>query len=182
MPDLWGGVAAWETFWDRLVTWVIGDGLRVLLTLVLALVVRWLAHRAINRVVGLMTSKSVEKVGSSGRAGRVLAQAAFETRTILRNGEQLLVTIALPVFLLVGLVRAGPISAGRVLVQSARGSSPRPAAIIVCLARRRRSAKSACSVSSKSETSSSSSARIAGSTVSTFAVPASVRYRWMWRP
>ncbi len=36
---------------------------------------------------------------------RVLAQAAFETRTILRNGEQLLVTIALPVFLLVGLVR-----------------------------------------------------------------------------
>jgi moderate conductance mechanosensitive channel len=43
---------------------------------VLALVVRWLAHRAINRVVGLMTSKSVEKVGSSGRAGRVLAQAA----------------------------------------------------------------------------------------------------------
>ena len=76
MPDLWGGVAAWETFWDRLVTWVIGDGLRVLLTLVLALVVRWLAHRAINRVVGLMTSKSVEKVGSSGRAGRVLAQAA----------------------------------------------------------------------------------------------------------
>lgn len=76
MPDLWGGVAAWETFWDRLVTWVIGDGLRVLLTLVLALVVRWLAHRAIKRVVGLMTSKSVEKVGSSGRAGRVLAQAA----------------------------------------------------------------------------------------------------------
>ncbi len=76
MPDLWGGVAAWATFWDRLVTWVIGDGLRVLRTLVLALVVRWLAHRAINRVVGLMTSKSVEKVGSSGRAGRVLAQAA----------------------------------------------------------------------------------------------------------
>lgn len=36
---------------------------------------------------------------------RILAQAAFETRTILRNGEQLLVTIALPLFLLVGLVR-----------------------------------------------------------------------------
>ena len=35
----------------------------------------------------------------------VLAQAAFETRTILRNGEQLLVTIALPLFLLVGLAR-----------------------------------------------------------------------------
>ncbi|MCL1872305.1 MAG: ABC transporter permease [Promicromonosporaceae bacterium] len=36
---------------------------------------------------------------------RVAAQAAFETRTILRNGEQLLVTIALPLFLLVGLAR-----------------------------------------------------------------------------
>ncbi|QAY70701.1 ABC transporter permease [Xylanimonas protaetiae] len=36
---------------------------------------------------------------------RVVAQAAFEARTILRNGEQLLVTIALPLFLLVGLVR-----------------------------------------------------------------------------
>jgi ABC-2 type transport system permease protein len=36
---------------------------------------------------------------------RIAAQTAFETRTILRNGEQLLVTIALPLFLLVGLVR-----------------------------------------------------------------------------
>jgi ABC-2 type transport system permease protein len=35
---------------------------------------------------------------------RVLAQAGFETRAILRNGEQLLVTIVLPVLLLVGLV------------------------------------------------------------------------------
>ncbi len=51
-------VAAWETFWDRLVTWLIGDGLRVLLTIVLALVVRWLAHRAIDRVVAVMTSRS----------------------------------------------------------------------------------------------------------------------------
>jgi ABC-2 type transport system permease protein len=36
---------------------------------------------------------------------RVAAQARFETRMILRNGEQLLVTIALPLFLLVGLDR-----------------------------------------------------------------------------
>ena len=36
---------------------------------------------------------------------RVAAQAAFETRAILRNGEQLLVTIVMPVLLLVGLVR-----------------------------------------------------------------------------
>lgn len=36
---------------------------------------------------------------------RVLAQAGFETRTILRNGEQLLVTVVIPVLALVGLVR-----------------------------------------------------------------------------
>ena len=68
-------VAAWETFWDRLVTWLIGDGLRVLLTIVLALVVRWLAHRAIERVVAVMTSRSRSEESVGGRAGRVLAQA-----------------------------------------------------------------------------------------------------------
>lgn len=36
---------------------------------------------------------------------RVAAQASFETRAILRNGEQLLVTIVLPVMVLLGLVR-----------------------------------------------------------------------------
>jgi len=36
---------------------------------------------------------------------RVAAQAAFETRAILRNGEQILVTVLLPLFLLVGLDR-----------------------------------------------------------------------------
>ncbi|PFG42932.1 ABC-2 type transport system permease protein [Isoptericola jiangsuensis] len=36
---------------------------------------------------------------------RVAAQASFETRAILRNGEQLLVTVVVPVLLLVGLVR-----------------------------------------------------------------------------
>ena len=35
---------------------------------------------------------------------RVVAQTGFETRMILRNGEQLLVTIVLPVMLLLGLV------------------------------------------------------------------------------
>ncbi len=38
-------------------------------------------------------------------ARRVLAQTTFETRAILRNGEQLLVTLVLPVLLLVGLVQ-----------------------------------------------------------------------------
>ncbi len=36
---------------------------------------------------------------------RVLSQAGFETRAVLRNGEQLLVTIVLPVMVLVGLTR-----------------------------------------------------------------------------
>jgi ABC-2 type transport system permease protein len=36
---------------------------------------------------------------------RVLAQGGFETRTILRNGEQLLVTFGLPLIVLVGLVK-----------------------------------------------------------------------------
>ena len=36
---------------------------------------------------------------------RVLAQGAFETRAVLRNGEQVLVTIALPLLLLAGLAR-----------------------------------------------------------------------------
>ncbi|GGM43193.1 ABC transporter permease [Promicromonospora citrea] len=38
-------------------------------------------------------------------ARRVAAQASFETRAILRNGEQLLVTLVLPVLVLVALVR-----------------------------------------------------------------------------
>ncbi len=42
---------------------------------------------------------------SAPPARRVLAQTSFETRAILRNGEQLLVTLVLPVLLLVGLVQ-----------------------------------------------------------------------------
>lgn len=41
---------------------------------------------------------------------RVLAQTAFEARAILRNGEQLLVTIIVPVLVLVGLTKATGIS------------------------------------------------------------------------
>ncbi len=38
-------------------------------------------------------------------ARRVLAQAAFDARIVLRNGEQLLLTVVLPVLALVGLTR-----------------------------------------------------------------------------
>ncbi len=43
---------------------------------------------------------------------RVLAQAGFETKMILRNGEQLLITLILPVFVLVGLTRSSVIEIG----------------------------------------------------------------------
>jgi ABC-2 type transport system permease protein len=55
-----------------------------------------------------MTSADVARQEHAAAAApawrRVLSQTAFEMRAILRNGEQLLVTIALPVLVLVGLV------------------------------------------------------------------------------
>lgn len=43
---------------------------------------------------------------------RVLAHAGFETRAVLRNGEQLLLTVVLPVLLLVGVTRTDVIALG----------------------------------------------------------------------
>ncbi len=43
--------------------------------------------------------------GAAPTPRRVLAQTAFEARAILRNGEQLLVTVVVPVLVLVGLTR-----------------------------------------------------------------------------
>lgn len=44
---------------------------------------------------------------------RVLAQARFEATTLLRNGEQLLVALVLPVAVLIGLVHTTGISVGQ---------------------------------------------------------------------
>ncbi|WP_028047871.1 ABC transporter permease [Cellulomonas sp. URHE0023] len=44
--------------------------------------------------------------GAAPAPRRVLAQTGFEARAILRNGEQLLVTIIVPVLVLVGLTKA----------------------------------------------------------------------------
>ena len=52
-----------------------------------------------------MPSTSAPAPSAAPARRRVAAQASFETRAILRNGEQLLVTIVVPVLLLVGLVR-----------------------------------------------------------------------------
>ncbi|WP_372595110.1 ABC transporter permease [Actinotalea sp.] len=45
-------------------------------------------------------------------ARRVLAQASFELRTTLRNGEQLLLTLILPVLILVALTRSDLVDVG----------------------------------------------------------------------
>ena len=44
--------------------------------------------------------------GAAHARRRVLAQTAFEARAILRNGEQLLVTVVVPVLVLIGLTKA----------------------------------------------------------------------------
>ena len=49
------------------------------------------------------TDPPVAVGGAAAPWRRVLAQGRFETRAVLRNGEQLMVTVILPVLLLVGL-------------------------------------------------------------------------------
>lgn len=63
------------SLWDKVSNWLLAEGLSILLTIVLALVLRWLALRGIRRVVAAMTSKSAAKVSTTGRAGRALASA-----------------------------------------------------------------------------------------------------------
>jgi ABC-2 type transport system permease protein len=46
-----------------------------------------------------------QTTGAAPALRRIAAQTAFETRMILRNGEQLLITIILPVILLIGLTK-----------------------------------------------------------------------------
>ena len=52
----------------------------------------------------------VQEPAPAGR--RVLAQAGFEMRTVLRNGEQLVITLVLPVLLLVVLTRTSFVDLG----------------------------------------------------------------------
>ncbi len=55
--------------------WLVTDGLRILLTLLLAAIALALLRRLIDRVVATMTSKSARRLAESGRAGRALATA-----------------------------------------------------------------------------------------------------------
>ncbi|MFC7489294.1 MULTISPECIES: mechanosensitive ion channel family protein [unclassified Knoellia] len=68
---------------DRIQEWLLTDGLRILLTVVLAVLVRWLLHRLITRVVRTMTAKASER-DSEGRdrslTGRLFAEASITAR------------------------------------------------------------------------------------------------------
>ncbi len=59
----------------RVVDWLLTDGLRILVTIVLALLVRWLLHRLVNRLVAAMTAKSARRHDRLSGAGRLLAEA-----------------------------------------------------------------------------------------------------------
>jgi ABC-2 type transport system permease protein len=55
--------------------------------------------------------------GPDGRAApplrRILAQTRFDATAMLRNGEQLLLTVILPLFILAGLARSGVVDLGQ---------------------------------------------------------------------
>ncbi|KGN34758.1 small mechanosensitive ion channel protein MscS [Knoellia sinensis KCTC 19936] len=68
---------------EKLQDWLLTDGLRILFTIVLAVVVTWMLHRLINRVVRTMTTKSDERADPKedrSRAGRLLAEATANAR------------------------------------------------------------------------------------------------------
>ena len=67
---------------ERVQDWLLTDGLRILLTIVLALVVRWLLHRLIARVVRTMTERTSTRHDDTdaSRAGRIWAQATGQAR------------------------------------------------------------------------------------------------------
>ena len=51
----------------------------------------------------MTTAPPMPATRAAAPARRILAQAGFETSTLLRNGEQLLVSMVLPALVLVGL-------------------------------------------------------------------------------
>ena len=68
---------------ERVQDWLLGDGLRILLTLVLAVVVRWLLHRVIARVVATMTAKTRQRDSEAGQwsfTSRIFAEASATAR------------------------------------------------------------------------------------------------------
>ncbi len=60
--------------WSSVQDWVFGDGLRIVVTIALALLVRWALHRLINRSVAAMATKSERRQEANRRKG-MLADA-----------------------------------------------------------------------------------------------------------
>ncbi len=66
--------------------WLFTDGVRVLITIVLAIIARWALHRAINRIVKTMTSKSASRLTrSSGLAQARQVQRVQTMASLLRS-------------------------------------------------------------------------------------------------
>lgn len=55
--------------------WMLSEGWRILATIAIAVVVRWLLVRIINRVITTLTSKSAARLAETGLAGRAIAAA-----------------------------------------------------------------------------------------------------------
>jgi len=64
------------SFLDDAKTWVLDQGVLILLTIVLAVVARWALHRAINRTVATMSERSARRSAESDARGNVLATTA----------------------------------------------------------------------------------------------------------
>ena len=58
-----------------------------------------------------MSGRFAPQPGAAPLSRQVLAQAGMETRLLLRNGEQLLLAVVIPVIVLVGAVAGGPVGA-----------------------------------------------------------------------
>lgn len=110
-------------YWDAVLSWLLGDGLRVVLTIVLALLARWAAHRVIRRTVATMTSRSSQRSAEGDARGNVLAtttgmagerhrQRVETMGTLLRSISTFVIYVVagLTVFQLVGLP-VGPVLA-----------------------------------------------------------------------
>ncbi|MDV3222705.1 mechanosensitive ion channel family protein [Intrasporangium sp.] len=61
--------------WAQVGDWLLGAPLRIILTIALALVARWLLHRLIGRVVDSATSRHAERASELPGTGQKLAQS-----------------------------------------------------------------------------------------------------------
>ena len=63
--------------WDGFFSWLIGTPVTIIIVLVLGVVVRWLVHRLIRRVVAASTSRQAERLANLPGAGRAFASTGL---------------------------------------------------------------------------------------------------------